>query len=500
MASLKAALSKPFAKYVAKRIKKWSSKPVETQQNVFQNLIAQAKQTAFGKDHNFSAIATYEDFQANVPIRDYEELKPYVERVVGGEEDVLWKGKPIYFAKTSGTTSGAKYIPITKESMPTHVEAARNAILMYIYETGHSKFVDGKMIFLQGSPILEEKNGIKLGRLSGIVAHYVPKYLQKNRMPSLETNCIDDWETKVEAIVDETINEDMSIISGIPSWVQMYFEKLIEKSGKNVGDLFKNFNLFIFGGVNYEPYRAKFENLIGRKVDSIELYPASEGFFAFQDKQNERGMLLQLNSGIFYEFVEAEHFFEDNPKRITIGEVKLNVNYVMIISTTAGLWAYNIGDTVEFTSLKPYRVIVSGRIKHFISAFGEHVIGKEVEQALKEATANTSISVNEFTVAPQINPEEGLPYHEWLIEFENEPENLQDFIIALEQSLQQQNSYYLDLIEGKVLRPLKITKIVTNGFQMYMKSIGKLGGQNKIPRLSNDRKIADMMYQLNLAK
>jgi len=500
MVSLKAALSKPFAKYVAKRIKKWSSKPVETQQNVFQNLIAQAKQTAFGKDHNFSAIATYEDFQANVPIRDYEELKPYVERVVGGEEDVLWKGKPIYFAKTSGTTSGAKYIPITKESMPTHVEAARNAILMYIYETGHSKFVDGKMIFLQGSPILEEKNGIKLGRLSGIVAHYVPKYLQKNRMPSLETNCIDDWETKVEAIVDETINEDMSIISGIPSWVQMYFEKLIEKSGKNVGDLFKNFNLFIFGGVNYEPYRAKFENLIGRKVDSIELYPASEGFFAFQDKQNERGMLLQLNSGIFYEFVEAEHFFEDNPKRITIGEVKLNVNYVMIISTTAGLWAYNIGDTVEFTSLKPYRVIVSGRIKHFISAFGEHVIGKEVEQALKEATANTLISVNEFTVAPQINPEEGLPYHEWLIEFENEPENLQDFIIALEQSLQQQNSYYLDLIEGKVLRPLKITKIVTNGFQMYMKSIGKLGGQNKIPRLSNDRKIADMMYQLNLAK
>ena len=500
MASLKAALSKPFAKYVAKRIKKWSSKPVETQQNVFQNLIAQAKQTAFGKDHNFSAIATYEDFQANVPIRDYEELKPYVERVVSGEEDVLWKGKPIYFAKTSGTTSGAKYIPITKESMPTHVEAARNAILMYIYETGHSKFVDGKMIFLQGSPILEEKNGIKLGRLSGIVAHYVPKYVQKNRMPSLETNCIDDWETKVEAIVDETINEDMSIISGIPSWVQMYFEKLIEKSGKNVGDLFKNFNLFIFGGVNYEPYRAKFENLIGRKVDSIELYPASEGFFAFQDKQNERGMLLQLNSGIFYEFVEAEHFFEDNPKRITIGEVKLNVNYVMIISTTAGLWAYNIGDTVEFTSLKPYRVIVSGRIKHFISAFGEHVIGKEVEQALKEATANTSISVNEFTVAPQINPEEGLPYHEWLIEFENEPENLQDFIIALEQSLQQQNSYYLDLIEGKVLRPLKITKIVTNGFQTYMKSIGKLGGQNKIPRLSNDRKIADMMYQLNLAK
>ncbi|QNK76825.1 GH3 auxin-responsive promoter family protein [Winogradskyella sp. PAMC22761] len=500
MASLKAALSKPFAKYVARKINKWSSKPLETQQKVFRNLISKAEHTAFGKDHNFKNITSFKEFQANVPIRDYEALKPYVERVVAGEEDILWKGKPIYFAKTSGTTSGAKYIPITKESMPTHIEAARNAILLYIHETGNAKFVDGKMIFLQGSPILEEKHGIKLGRLSGIVAHFVPKYLQKNRLPSLETNCIEDWETKVDAIVEETIHEDMSIISGIPPWVQMYFEKLIEKSGKSVGDLFQNFNLFIFGGVNYEPYRAKFENLIGRKVDSIELYPASEGFFAFQDKQDEKGMLLQLDSGIFYEFVEAEHFFDKNPSRITIADVKLSVNYVMIISSTAGLWAYNVGDTVAFTSLKPYRVIVSGRIKHFISAFGEHVIGKEVEQALKEATKNTLISVNEFTVAPQISPKEGLPYHEWLIEFENEPENEAELIEALEQSLQQQNSYYLDLITGKVLRPLKITRIKKDGFQSYMKSIGKLGGQNKIPRLSNDRKIADHLHQLNLTK
>ena len=500
MASVKAALSKPFAKYIAKRIKKWSSKPVETQQKVFDDLITEAKTTAFGKDHEFNEIKSYEDFKTRVPVRDYEELKPYVERVVAGEENVLWKGKPVYFAKTSGTTSGAKYIPITKESMPTHVEAARNAILLYIHETGNSRFVDGKMIFLQGSPILEEKNGIKLGRLSGIVAHYVPKYLQKNRMPSYETNCIEDWETKVNAIVDETIEEDMTVISGIPSWVQMYFEKLIEKRNKKVGDIFKNFNLFIFGGVNYEPYRAKFENLIGRKVDSIELYPASEGFFAFQDKQNEKGMLLQLNSGIFYEFIEANHFFDESPKRITIKDVKLGVNYVMIISTTAGLWAYNIGDTVEFTSLSPYRVIVSGRIKHFISAFGEHVIGKEVEQALKEATENTKISVNEFTVAPQINPESGLPFHEWFIEFENEPENEETFIEAIDQSLQKQNSYYFDLIEGKVLSPLKVTKIKKDGFQTYMKSIGKLGGQNKIPRLSNDRKIADKLYELHLVK
>ncbi|MCB0398932.1 MAG: GH3 auxin-responsive promoter family protein [Winogradskyella sp.] len=500
MPSIKAALSKPFAKLIAKRINKWASQPVKTQDKVFQNLIKEAKNTVFGKDHKFNTIQSYEDFKILVPVRDYEGLRPYVERVVKGEENILWKGKPIYFAKTSGTTSGAKYIPITKESMPTHVEAARNAILLYINETGNSKFVDGKMIFLQGSPILEEKNGIKLGRLSGIVAHYVPKYLQKNRMPTLETNCIEDWETKVNAIVDETLNEDMTVISGIPSWVQMYFEKLIERKGQKVGEIFKNFNLFIFGGVNYEPYKAKFENLIGRKVDSIELYPASEGFFAFQDKQNEKGMLLQLNSGIFYEFIEAEHFFEENTERITIKDVKLGVNYVMVISTTAGLWAYNIGDTVEFTSLKPYRIIVSGRIKHFISAFGEHVIGKEVDQALKEAIINTDITVNEFTVAPQINPAKGLPYHEWFIEFENEPKDETKLIEDLEASLQKQNSYYYDLIEGKVLRPLVITQVKKDGFQAYMKSIGKLGGQNKIPRLSNDRKIADALYELQLTK
>ncbi len=501
--SVKSVAAKIFAKVIHNKTQKWVQKPIETQQKVFQNLIASADVTQFGKDHNFSKIKSFEDFAKLVPIRDYEELRPYVDRVVNGEADILWKGKPIYFAKTSGTTSGAKYIPLTKESMPTHIEAARNAILNYIHETGKADFVDGKMIFLQGSPTLEDKNGIKLGRLSGIVAHFVPNYLQKNRMPSWETNCIEDWETKVDAIVDETFNENMTVISGIPSWVQMYFEKLEQKGdtraagemgeAKSVGDIFKNFNLFIYGGVNFEPYRAKFENLIGRKVDSIELFPASEGFFAYQDSQAAKGMLLLLNSGIFYEFVKSEEFFTENPRRYTIGEVELHVNYVLIISTNAGLWAYNIGDTVQFTSLKPYRVIVSGRIKHFISAFGEHVIGKEVECALKEAMENSNIRVNEFTVAPQIAPTSELPYHEWFIEFENEPENLTEFALKIDYEMRKQNSYYDDLIVGKVLKALVISKVSKNGFQDYMKSIGKLGGQNKIPRLSNDRKIGDLL-------
>ena len=495
--SLKSFGAKIFAKNIRKKIDKWASKPEATQKKVFQELIDKAKDTKFGKDHDFKNIKSYADFSKKVPVRDYEELRFYVDKMVAGEEDVLWPGKPLYYAKTSGTTSGAKYIPLTKDSMPSHINAARNAILCYIAETGNAKFVDGKMIFLQGSPEMEEKNGVKLGRLSGIVAHYVPSYLQKNRMPSWETNCIDDWETKVDAIVEETRNENMSVISGIPSWVQMYFEKLQQKTGKKVGELFPNFDLFIYGGVNYEPYRSKFENLIGRKVDSIELYPASEGFFAFQDKQTEKGMLLQLDSGMFYEFIKADEFFDENPKRLTVGEVEMGVNYVMLVSSNAGLWAYNIGDTVQFTSTNPYRVMVSGRIKHFISAFGEHVIAKEVEEAMQEATAATKARISEFTVAPQIIPKnEELPYHEWFIEFEKEPEDLAKFSKTLDESLQKQNSYYFDLIEGKILQPLKISRVPENGFQQYMKSIGKLGGQNKLPRLANDRKIAEVLEKI----
>ena len=491
--SIKSLLAIPFARKAQKKVYQWAYKPHKTQQKVLRKLIKKAKNTAFGKDHNFNQITSYSEFKQQVKISDYEGLRAYIDRVVSGEKDVLWKGKPLYFAKTSGTTSGAKYIPITKESMPTHIKAAKEALLCYIAEKNDASFVNGKMIFLQGSPVLEMLNGIKLGRLSGIVAHYVPQYLLKNRLPSWETNCIEDWDTKVDAIVKETIDEDMSVISGIPSWVQMYFEKLINKTGKTISEIFPNFNFFIYGGVNFEPYKNKFEALIGKKIDYIELYPASEGFIAFQDSQTELGMLLQLNSGIFYEFIPANEYFDANPTRICIEDVKLNVNYVIILNTNAGLWGYNIGDTVEFTSLMPYRIKVTGRIKHFISAFGEHVIGKEVEKALNDAISGTKINVSEFTVAPQVNPSEGLPYHEWFIEFENEPEGIDDFASKIDASMQIQNVYYFDLIEGKILQPLRIRKVKKGGFHEYMKSIGKFGGQNKIPQLSDNRKIADVL-------
>ena len=495
--SLKSFAAKIFARHIVKKTAEWRDNPLKTQESVFKNLIEKATSTQFGVDHNFSTIKSHSDFAKEVPIRDYEELKPYVEKVIEGKENILWPGKPIYFAKTSGTTSGAKYIPLTKTSIKHQVNASRDAILTYINETGNSSFVDGKMIFLQGSPELHEKNGIKLGRLSGISAHYVPNYLQKNRLPSWETNCIEDWETKVDTIVDETMNEDMTVIAGIPSWVQMYFERLQAKSGKNVGNLFKNFQLFIYGGVNYEPYRAKFESLIGRKVDSIELFPASEGFFAYQDSQSEKGMLLLLDSGIFYEFIKADEFFNEERQRITIHDVEVGVNYVMIISTDAGLWAYNLGDTVQFISVNPYKIIVSGRIKHFISAFGEHVIAKEVEEAMRLAISETDARINEFTVAPQITPHgDELPYHEWLIEFEKKPTDMNKFVQVLDESLQKQNSYYFDLMEGKILQLLKVTSIKQGGFNEYMKAKGKLGGQNKVQRLANDRSVADKLSKL----
>ena len=485
-----------FAKILAARadqkIQRWARNPINTQKKVFATLINGAKNTKFGRDHNFNHIQTHEDFTAQVPVRDYEALRSYVDQMVDGKPDVLWPGKPLYYAKTSGTTSGAKYIPITKASMGHHIENAKNALLLYIHQTKNTGFVSRKMIFLQGSPVMTQKNGVQLGRLSGIVAHYVPSYLQRNRMPSWAVNCIEDWETKVDAIVQETKDEDMALISGIPSWVQMYFEKLIKTTGKPVGELFPNFKLFVYGGVNFEPYRQKFQQLIGRQTDSIELYPASEGFFAFQDRQDDPGLLLQLDSGIFYEFVKTTEFFAASPRRHTLESVEIGVDYVMIISTNAGLWAYNIGDTVQFTSVQPFRIRVSGRLKHFISAFGEHVIGKEVEESMTHALRQCGGSISEFTVAPQITPEgQQLPYHEWFVEFETRPEDLAAFAQALDQKLQVQNVYYADLIQGKVLQPLIITQVSSGGFNAVMKSLGRFGGQNKVPRLANDRALAD---------
>ena len=503
---IRSVLAKPFAAYIASQTKEWSMKPEVYQQKVFESLVQMGRKTLFGKDHGFESIKTHADFKKRVPIRDYEALKPYVEKVLHGELDILWKGKPAYFAKTSGTTSGTKYIPITKDSVPNHINSARNALLSYVHETGNGSFLDGGLIFLSGSPELDEKAGIKTGRLSGIVNHHVPGYLRTNQKPTYATNCIEDWEEKLDKIIDETINTDMTLISGIPPWVQMYFDRIQARTGKKIKDVFPNFSMFVYGGVNFEPYRARLFETIGKKIDSVETYPASEGFIAYQDlpagrqgTQHEEGLLLLLNSGIFFEFIPAEEYFNDNPSRLSIGEVEPGKNYAVVINSNAGLWGYSIGDTIKFVSKNPYRIIVSGRIKHFISAFGEHVIGEEVEKAMKLTMQKfPSVELVEFTVAPNVAPMEGMPHHQWLIEFANPPEDIENFSLELDNQLRQLNVYYDDLITGNILRTLQIVSLKRNSFIEYMKSLGKLGGQNKVPRLSNDRKIAEELVKFAL--
>jgi hypothetical protein len=492
---IKSFLAKPFASYIYKGIRKGMSTAVADQENILQHLIKTGRQTEYGKSCGLDKVSNYEEFKTAVPLLDYEQMKPWIEQIKQGKHNVLWKGRPIYFAKTSGTTSGTKYIPITKASIPNHINTARNALLCYMAETGNTRFADGKLIFLSGSPELERVGGIPTGRLSGIVNHHVPSYLRSNQMPSYETNCIDDWETKLGRIVDETINKDMTLISGIPPWMQMYFDELIKRSGKKVGELFPNFTVMVQGGVNFEPYKAKLLESVGRKIDTIELFPASEGFFAFQDSQEAEGLLLNTNSGIFFEFVPSAEIFKANPPRLSLREVKQGENYAMIINSNAGLWGYNLGDTVKFVSTEPYRLVVTGRTKHFISAFGEHVIGEEVEFSILKAAAEENVQITEFTVAPYVSSNEGKSCHEWFIEFENKPGNMQAFADKVEENLRLKNAYYDDLISGHILSSLKITPVRKNGFIDYMKSIGKLGGQNKVPRLSNDRKIADELVK-----
>ncbi len=488
----KSFLAKPFASYIYRSTRKELSSALEDQENILKSLLKTGSKTVFGREHHLETVKTYEEFKSAIPVRDYEQFKTYIDQIKQGKHNVLWPGQPIYFAKTSGTTSGIKYIPISKDSISNHINSARNALLCYMAETGNSSFANGKMIFLSGSPELERIANIPTGRLSGIVNHHIPHYLRTNQLPSYETNCIEEWETKLDKIVEETINQDMNLISGIPPWMQMYFDRLNTVSGKPIKDLFPNFSVLVHGGVNFEPYKDRLFDSIGKPIDTIETYPASEGFFAFQDSRKEEGLMLNTNSGIFFEFIPADEIFNDSPTRISLKDVKSGINYALIINNNAGLWGYNIGDTVRFVSTDPYRIVVTGRIKHFISAFGEHVIGEEVEYSLMKAAKEEGIQINEFTVAPFIKGQgDGKSFHEWFVEFENRPADMHAFASKVDSNLRAKNIYYDDLIAGNILQPLQIHPVKKNGFIDYMKSIGKLGGQNKVPRLSNDRSFAE---------
>lgn len=490
--SLKSFAAKLLARRSTARVMHAAMNPVAAQQAVLRKLISGGKHTVFGKEHGLEHVKDHASLIKAVPLRDYEALRPWIDRIVNGEHNVLWPGLPLYLCKTSGTTSGAKYIPITKASLPNHIDSARNALFAYIERSGNTAFVDGRMIFLQGSPVLDRKGNVPSGRLSGIVANHVPAYLLKNRMPSFTTNSIPDWETKVEAIVGETMSADLRLISGIPAWVQMYFERLLTRTGKaTVKEVFPNFSLFVYGGVSYEPYRSRMEALIGGTVDRVETFPASEGFIAYQDQGPGEGLLLVLDNGIYFEFIDTGELGKSDARRLSVGEVQLGVNYALVLHTNAGLWGYEIGDTVKFVSLKPPRIVVTGRTKHFTSAFGEHVIADEVEGALKDAVAAHPCEVAEFTVAPQLSPREGLPFHEWHIEFAAPPKDMAGFAHTIDEALQYRNPYYKDLITGKVLKPLVVVQVKRGGFAGWMKARGMNDAQSKVPRLANDRKYVE---------
>jgi len=490
---LKSTLLKPFAAKISRDVCKWGEHQCKYQEKWFKYLIKKGRLTQFGKEHQFNAIKSYQDLKDHVPIRSYESYKPYIDQILEGQKDVMWPGKPKYIVGTSGTTSGIKYIPLSKESIPFHIRSARDALFNYIHLSRNYSMLDGKMIFLTGSPVLDTiGNGLPIGRLSGIINHEIPKYIQNNKLPSYETNCIEDWDEKLEAIVEETWKADMTMISGIPPWVLMYYEKLLAKSGKaHIADMFQNLKLFIHGGVSYAPYEHKMNQLLGPGIDCLETYPSTEGFIAYQDQLDNDALILNTNAGMFFEFVPTKEIFNENPTRLQLSEVEPGVSYAIIIHNNAGLWASNIGDTITFSSCNPYRLKVTGRIKHFLSAFGEHIIAKEVEDTMKAACQKMSINIIDFTVAPQINPTDGgRAYHEWFVEFERIPNDLSKFEKCLDEELQSRNFHYKDLIKGCVISPLKVTVIMPNGFRMMMKSLGKLGGQNKIPHLMNDRTLA----------
>ena len=490
---IKSFLARPFAAYIQRTIRAQMKTAVADQRQLLEKMLKVGVKTAFGKSVNLKDVNDYQSFKQSVPLQDYEKMRGWIDQIKQGKQNVLWRGRPLYFAKTSGTTSGVKYIPITKDSIPNHINTARNALLCYMAETGNTRFADGKLIFLSGSPELERVGSIPTGRLSGIVNHHVPRYLRANQLPSYETNCIEDWESKLHRIVEETLHQPMTLISGIPPWMQMYFDALIERSGKKVGDLFPDFSVMVQGGVNFEPYRTRLFESIGRKVDTIELFPASEGFFAFQDTQQSEGMLLNTNSGIFFEFVPLDQLGKKDPQRVSLADVKVGQQYALIINSNAGLWGYDIGDIVRFVSVDPYRVVVTGRTKHFISAFGEHVIGEEVEYCIREAALQLGVGVTEFTVAPCVSTTDAKSFHEWFIEFDREPPSIDAMAQLMNQLLCQKNVYYNDLISGNILSSLQIRQVRKGGFIDYMRSVGKLGGQNKVPRLSNDRTLADAL-------
>jgi hypothetical protein len=478
------------------QIEQWVLDPVAVQREVLQDLVTSAQYTEFGRRYDFSKLFSIKEFKKAVPIHEYDDLKPYIQRIMCGEENLLWNTPINWFAKSSGTTSDkSKFIPVSEESLnDNHFLAAKDVLTMYYHFHPESDLLTGKGLVIGGSHTINQVNAdVQYGDLSAVLLQNSPLWSNWIRTPELHIALLDEWENKIEQLAENTVRENVTSISGVPTWTLVLMKKILENTGKkNILEVWPSLELYIHGGVSFTPYREQFAKIIGGQINYLEMYNASEGFFAAQDYPGEDGMLLFTNHGIFMEFMPVEEYGKADPQTIGLQDVELGKNYALVISTNGGLWRYLLGDTIQFTRLGPYRLRVSGRLKHFINAFGEEVIVDNADKAIVMASNRTGAEVNDYTAAPVYFGDHSNGAHEWLIEFEKLPENMDVFSAELDKALKELNSDYEAKRHKDIALSPPIVKSVPKGlFTSWLRNKGKLGGQHKVPRLANDRKNID---------
>lgn len=486
------------------RIEAWRNNPLDAQREVLQDLVTSAQYTEFGRKYNFSNLFNVRDFKATVPIHEYEDIKPYIERIMHGEQNILWNTPIYWFAKSSGTTSDkSKFIPISEESLQDgHYKASKDVLSLYYQYHPDSALLTGKGLVIGGSHNINPMNAeAQYGDLSAVLLQNSPFWGHWLRTPDLSIALMDEWESKIEKLAESTIKENVTSISGVPTWTLVLFKRILEITGKQtMSEVWPSLELYMHGGVSFTPYREQFRKIIGKEINYLEMYNASEGFFAAQDIPGSEGMLLFTDHGIFMEFMPVSEYGKKEPQTVSLQDVELGKNYALIISTNGGLWRYLVGDTVQFVSLKPFRIKVSGRLKHYINAFGEEVIVDNTDKAIAIASNLTGAIVNDYTAAPVYFSDSANGAHEWLIEFEKEPENLELFTKELDIALKSINSDYEAKRHKSIALGLPIVHAMKKGaFAEWLRSKGKLGGQHKVPRLSNDRTMIDEILKMNLS-
>jgi len=485
------------------RIENWTNHPVAAQREVLQDLVTAAQYTEFGKKYGFSKLFSVKAFKQTVPVHEYDDLRPYIERMMDGEENVLWNSPVQWFAKSSGTTSDkSKFIPISEESLQeNHYKASKDVLTNYYKNFPSSDLLTGKGLVVGGSHQLSQHNEfVQYGDLSAVLMQNAPFWGQWLRTPELRIALLDDWEDKLEKLAQTTADENVTSIAGVPTWTLLLLKRILDIKGKEtISEVWPNLELYIVGGVSFVPYREQFERLIGKPINYLEIYNASEGFIAAQEKPDDEGMTLFTEHGVFYEFMPVEEYGKKFPATVGLNQVQLNKQYALIISTTGGLWRYIIGDTIKFTSLKPYRIVITGRLKHYINAFGEEVMVDNTDRAIAMASEKTGAVVNDYTAAPVYFSASGNGAHEWLIEFEREPDDLKAFARELDAGLQAVNSDYEAKRQKDIALSMPRVHALPKGtFTEWLRRKGKLGGQHKVPRLSNDRKILEEILSIQL--